>query len=63
MKKQKVDFIIVKIYMEFFFLKTELRNRIVKRLEKKIKINDWIATILALAGTLTAVVAVNIKSF
>ena len=49
--------------MEFFFLKTELRNRIVKRLEKKIKINDWIATILALAGTLTAVVAVNIKSF
>jgi len=46
--------------MEFFFLKVELRNRIVKRLERKIKINDWIAMILALSGTLIAVIAVSI---
>lgn len=45
--------------MEFFFLKLELRNRIVKRLEKKIKINDWIAMMLALSGTLIAVIAVT----
>lgn len=45
--------------MEFFFLKQELRNRIVKRLENKIKVNDWIAMILALSGTLFAVIAVS----
>ena len=45
--------------MEFFFLKTELRNRIIKRLERKIKINDWIVMILALTGALTAVLAVR----
>lgn len=45
--------------MEFFFLKYELRNRIVKRLETKIKINDWITMILALSGTLLASLAVS----
>ena len=45
--------------MEFFFLKLELRNRIVKRLETKIKINDWIAMVLGISGTLIAVIAVS----
>lgn len=45
--------------MEFFFLKAELRNRIVKRLESKIKINDWITMVLAITGTCLAVWAVN----
>ena len=49
--------------MEFFFLKLELRNRIVKRLENKIKINDWITMILALTGTFLAVAAVSPKVF
>lgn len=49
--------------MEFFFLKLELRNRIVKRLEKKIKINDWIAMILGISGTLIAVIAVSFPVF
>jgi len=46
--------------MEFFFLKQELRNRIVKRLENKIKINDWIAIVLAVSGTMLAVFASNL---
>ena len=45
--------------MEFFFLKAELRNRIVKRLENKLKVNDWVTMILALIGTLLAVIAVK----
>ena len=45
--------------MENFFLKAELRNRIVKRLESSLKINDWVTMILALIGTLLAVIAVN----
>jgi len=47
--------------MEFFFLKQELRNRIVKRLENKIKINDWIAMVLAVSGTMLAVFAVRLR--
>lgn len=42
-------------------MKTELRNRIVKRLETKIKVNDWITMILALSGTFIAVSAVSQK--
>jgi len=46
--------------MEFFFLKQELRNRIIRRLEGKIKINDWIAMVLGISGTMFAVLAVRI---
>ena len=45
--------------MEFFFLKQELRARIIKRLEQKIKINDWIIMVLAMGGTILAAVAVS----
>jgi hypothetical protein len=42
--------------METFFLKSEIRIKVMHKLEHKIKINDWIATILALAGTIISAV-------
>ena len=49
--------------MEFFFIKNEFKQRIIKRLELKIKINDWISMILALTGTLTQMLDVFNLSF